>query len=123
MSDDDSGESEVEAFTVDRGPNRDEMVSSFLPESDDWDAKTILDLEDPSAVSALRQFDQLFPEVDDLQPVIDEFLEDFLKTRTSVAGTGRSEYVDILKSMYGSNDENNAASALAEAFGAGDDDT
>lgn len=110
---------DIEAIQFDSGPNRDEMVSAFLPEGDDWDAKTILDLEDPAAVAALRQFGQLFPEVDNLQPVIDEFLADFLKTRTSVGGQGRSEYVDILKAMYGANDgDDDFANAFASALGA-----
>lgn len=111
---DDNGQDEPEAMPVfpDRGPNREKMVSTYLPEGDDWPAKTILELNDPHAVSALSQFGEIFPEVDDLQKPIDEFLHMFLKSRTSVSGKSRDEYQRIFESMYGGNSDENAASAF-----------
>ncbi len=101
------------------GPNREEMASEYLPGSDDWEAKTQLDLSDPAAVAALRQMDVMFPEVEDLQPLIDEFLHHFLKSRTSIAGKSRDEYKDILVSMYGGNiDGESAGNMVINALGA-----
>jgi hypothetical protein len=102
-----------------RGPGREDMVHSYLPDEDDWPAKTQLDLTDPHAVSALQQFEKLFPEVDDLQPVIDEFVEEFLKARTSVGGDARDEYNRIFESMFGGHPDqgSKAAGAFVKALG------
>ena len=100
--------------------DRDEMAENYLPESEDWDAKTVLDLGDPAAVSALRQLGVMFPEVDDLQPLVDSFLADYTKSKTSVGGASRDEYKSILVSMYGGNiDEETARGAFVDAM-AGD---
>lgn len=109
-----------------RGPDREDMVSSYLPAAEDWPAKTVLELNDPGRIAALAQFDRLFPEVEDLQPVIDEFLDRFLRAKTSVGGMSRREYQDIFMSMYGgkNTESKKAGQMLAEAFAAdlGDDD-
>lgn len=102
---------------------REEMVASYLPEESDWDAKTVMEIGDPGAVAALRQFHQMFPEVEGLQPVIDEFLDDYLRSRTSVGGQSRKEYKDILQAMMGGTPEDNSTGkALAKAFGVEEDD-
>lgn len=116
MSDD---EPVAEAVSLDRGPNREEMMDNFLPESEEWEAKTILDLTDPAAVAALSQIGQFYPEVDDLQDPVDDFLTMFLKSRTSVAGKSRDEIKAILQSAFGGTPEDNAANAFASML-AGD---
>lgn len=117
------GEEEPETMPIypNRGPDREQMVSSYLPEDEDWPAKTILDINDPAAVAALSQFGEIFPEVDDLQQPIDEFLHMFLKSRTSVGGSSREEYQAIFESMYGGSNEEKAASAFTSLL-AGDMD-
>lgn len=102
-----------------RGPDREDMVASYLPNDEDWSAKTVLELTDPGAVSSLYQFHRLFPEVEDLQPVIDEFLYEFMKSRTSVGGQSRQEYLDIFMSMFGGHPDSKRGTMLAEAL-AGD---
>lgn len=116
---DDGEQQEATPVYPSRGPGREDMVNSYLPGEDDWPAKTQLDLTDPHAVSALQQFEKLFPEVDDLQPVIDEFVEEFLKARTSVGGNARDEYNRIFESMFGGHPDqgNKAASAFVDALG------
>lgn len=102
-----------------RSVGKNELAESYLPGEDEWSAKTILDLEDPHRIASLRQFDKLFPEVQELQPVIDEFLEEFLPAKTSVAGQSRQEATEILKAMHGANtDEDNTGAQLAAALGA-----
>lgn len=109
-----------------RGPDREDMVSSYIPEQEDWLAKTVLDINDPGRIAALREFGTIFPEVEDLQPVIDEFLDRFLRGKTSLGGMSRGEYQDIFMSMYGGKNDSGkkAGQMLAEAFAAdlNDDD-
>lgn len=121
MSQKNDEEPEAEAFVIDRGPDREEMASDYLPGSDEWSAKTLLDVNDPAAIAALSNFDVMFPEVEDLQPLIDSALEEFFKSRTSVKGQSRQEYRDIMMSMYGSNPDDSSANTLQLALGADDD--
>ncbi len=103
-----------------KGPGREDMVGDYLPDGEDWEAKTVLDLSDPAAVAGLSQMGKMYPEVDDLQPLIDDFLGHFLKSRTSVGGESRNEFKNILVSMYGGNiDEGTARGAFVDAL-AGD---
>lgn len=118
----DNGEPEAQAFIPDKGPNRDEMAANYLPGEDDWLAKTILDLDDPHAVAALRRIETMFPEVDNLQPVIDEFIDDYLKGRTSVQGQSREEYEGIIKAMFGGGGEEGQGSTIRMALGAEEED-
>lgn len=114
MTDDETAEDEdvPEAIFPNRGPNREGMVSEYLPEQHDWEAKTNLNLSDPAAIAALSNFGRMFPEVDDLQPLIDDFLEHFLKSKTSVAGKSRDEYRKIFMAMYGKGEEDGQGKAL-----------
>lgn len=109
---DDSTEDVAEAFFQDSGPGREEMASSYLPEEDDWLAKTLLDVNDPAAIAALRNLGEIYPEVDDLQPLVDGVLDEFLRGKTSVGGRSREEYRKILMSMYGKADDDGKSKAL-----------
>lgn len=121
MTDEDNSEDVSDQVTTTpggrRGPNKTEIAQEFLPSEDV--EKTILDLEDPHRIASLKQFDKLFPEVEELQPVIDEFLEEYLPAKTSVGGQARQEAVEVLRAMHGANtDENNTGAQLAAALGA-----
>lgn len=105
-----------------RGPDREGMVNEYVPEQEDWTAKTMLDVNDPARVAALRNIDQLFPEVAHHQPIIDQFLDDYLKARTSVAGQSRRDYKDIFMSMFGGTKEDDTGSMLAQALASDLDD-
>lgn len=116
----DDDEEVPEAIFPESGPGREEMVSDYLPESEDWAAKTHLNVNDPAAIAALRNMEKMFPEVRDLQPLIDESLDEFLKSRTSVAGRSRDEFKAILQAMYGKSDSDDSGSRL-ELVAADDD--
>jgi hypothetical protein len=108
----DEEEEVAEPVFPDRGPGREGMVADYLPEEEDWAAKTQLDINDPAAISALRSMEVMFPEISDLQPVIDQFLDDFMKTKTSVDGRSREEYRKIFMAMYGKGEEEDSSRAL-----------
>jgi len=115
-SEDDEEEAGVSYSVGKRGPDREDMAAQYLPEQDDWTAKTVLDLNDPGRVAVLRNMDQLFPEVAHLQPVIDDFLENFMKGRTSIGGKSRNEYQRILESMFGGHPGDDKGSMLVDAL-------
>lgn len=122
LEDDDDEEQDVaEAFFKDSGPGREEMASDYLPQSDDWLAKTLLDVNDPAAIAALRNLGEIYPEVDDLQPLVDGVLDEFLRGKTSVGGRSREEYRKILMSMYGKTDDDDGQSVALQAVAPDDD--
>ena len=110
-----------EAIFPGSGPNREEMISNYLPEQNDWEAKTILDLSDPAAIAALSNMERMFPEVDDLQPLIDDFLFQFLKSRTSVGGQSRDDFRKMFISMFGGTDDDGNQSKALKLVAADDD--
>lgn len=93
-------------------------MASYLPEQDDWLSKTVLDLNDPGRVAALSQIGTMYPEVEGLQPLIDKFLHDLERGRTSIGGQSRDDYRAIFQSMYGGGPEDSAGNKLAEALAA-----
>lgn len=121
MSDDEPQDEPSPVFP-ERGPNREGMVSDYLPESDDWEAKTNVDINDPAAIAALKEMGRMYPEVDDLQPLIDEFLHHFLKSKTSIKGQSREEYRKIFMSMYGASDGDDGDGTVAKLVAADDDE-
>lgn len=118
---DEPDEPEANVLMPQSGPDPDEMASNYLPESEEWIAKTVLDLNDPQAIAALSQFDTMFPEVEDLQPMIDDVLTDFMRGRTSVQGQSRKEYKQIIESMFGGHPDDQPGAAVANLL-AGDKD-
>lgn len=122
MTDDNDGVSTTSASRNSINPN--EMANDYLPGEDQWVAKTILDLEDPGRIAVLRQMDQIYPEVEDLQPVIDQFLDEFLPAKTSIGGKSRDEINKMFQAMFGSDvGESDSGAQLAAALGVdtGDD--
>lgn len=116
---------QVETTSARRGgPEPNEMAESFLPDEDHWVAKTHLDLEDPGRVAVLRQMGEIYPEVESIQPVLDEFLDEFLPAKTSIAGKSREDAKEILTAMYGdtSQSDSKAGAKLMQAIGAAEDD-
>jgi len=122
QADDDDEQPDARPVFPDRGPNREAMTSDYLPGSDDWLAKTLLDINDPAAVAALSQLGEMYPEVEQLQPFVDETLTEFFKAQTSVGGMSREEYEDILRSMYGNNSDKSGTNVVMKALGADDED-
>ena len=109
---DGDGDDVAEPVFPNKGPGREEMVSEYLPGKDEWQAKTALDVSDPAAIAALREFGDIYPEVSELQPLIDGFLDDFMQTKISVKGKSRDEFKDILTAMYGGGNDDKGSTSF-----------
>lgn len=122
-SDEDDVKDAVNTILSSGGADREEMVSEYLPDDEDWDAKTQLDIDDPHKLALIRNYSDVMPEMSHWQGTLDKFATDFVKAQTSVAGDSRSDYRAILTSMFGSKDDGReAVSAFAKALGADDND-
>lgn len=100
-------EEEYELLTGTSGDNVApiDLINSYLPEREDWEAKTVIDHGDSERVAALRSLSGALPEVEHQQDVIDTFLDHYLKTVTSEGGLSRQEYLKLLNSLAGGSDD------------------
>lgn len=112
------------ALSVEQGPDREQMANAFMPGDDEWDAKSLLDINDPGRIALLSIYSDIMPGMDPLQPVLDEFVEEFLKSRTSVEGQSRDDIRSILESMYGKRGEGEGGGVgvLMQGLGVDDED-
>lgn len=78
-----------------------QLISDYLPEQNDWPAKTVLAEEHPEIIAGIEQLTDLYPEVEHLERTIFEFVAQFEKRRTSINGRSRQEFLDILAGMAG----------------------
>lgn len=122
--DDGQSEEEEPQYRVNKkGPDREEMVETYIPSEDQWVAKSVLDIHDPGRVSGLKIKKELFPWGERHQPKIDNYLETFLPARTSVEGNSRKELLKIFTSMFGVNEDGAGSPfGIKQFIGADDED-
>lgn len=115
------GQPEAQPIVSERGPQRLDMVDKVIPERDDWDAKTNLEKEDAWRVAALRNIGDLIPSVEHQQDTIDEWLDDYMKNKTSEEGKSRKDIFSTVRSLFGGNREGEGSGAGLVVKGLGGD--
>lgn len=87
-----------------------DLLESYLPEREDYGAKTVITKEQVHLLAGLEQILNFYPELEHREDVIIEWIAAYEKRMTSVHGLSRSEFLDILISMNGGspNDEDSA---------------
>lgn len=110
-----------------RGPEKLDLVNEYLADKEDWPAKTVLDVGDPRRLAALTQFHRLFPSCSHQQPILDEFLETWMKARTSrgvkteggaIQGQSRKDFKEILMALWGQTSDKDNQSKVWSALAA-----
>lgn len=93
-----------------------ELLANYLPEQDDFGAKTRLDENHPELISALELLTHLYPEVSDMEDELKQFTHSYEKRLTSVDGKSRDEFVRILEALTGGRGaENKDKSSVIES--------
>lgn len=109
-----------------RGLERLDLVDAYLPEEDEWEAKTILDVGDPARVAALDVFDRLFPSCAHQQDIRSRFVEMWMKSRISrsikddgyTQGQSRKDFKELLMATFGQGPEEKNANKFFSALAA-----
>lgn len=78
-----------------------DLLSNYLPEKNDYGAKTVLTPEQVHLLAALEQITKAYPELEEFDDMIKEWIASYEKRMTSVHGLSRDEFVQILVSMNG----------------------
>lgn len=104
----DNEEPEVEAVKVSRGVSRIDILNRSIPPADDWEAKTFYDLNDPYRVATLKNLSNIIPAASHQQDIIDVWLTDFIKNKTSIGGQGREDMYSTIKAAFGQQQDDEA---------------
>lgn len=77
------------------------FAESWFPSKDEWQGKTIITPDQARALAAARHLPQVFDELEDLEPFLEGFINDYEKYLTSIEGHAREQQADILTAMFG----------------------
>jgi hypothetical protein len=91
-----------------------DLLSDYLPERDDYAAKTVITKEQVHLLAALEQLSVLFDELDEYDRVIQEWIKAYEKRLTSVHGLSRDEFVKILVAMQGGSVDSESQRGMLE---------
>lgn len=78
-----------------------DLLSDYIPEKEDWAAKTKLKDEQVAKLIALEMIPDLYPELEHRRGLIYQWIDQYEKRLTSVNGMSRAEYHDILIAISG----------------------
>lgn len=78
-----------------------DLLADYLPEQEDFGAKTVLTKEQVHLLAGLEQLVAFYPELEDMDDVLVEWIAAYEKRMTSVHGLSREEFMKILVSMNG----------------------
>lgn len=114
----------TEYATHGKGNSGDEKVdvtSDWLGDKgDNWKPKTKLSAEQIIAMTQTRLLPKVYPELEELNPLLNQVVEDMEQYAVSHQGLSREQAVDILQAMHSGESpaENERKSMLFEAFAA-----
>lgn len=78
-----------------------DLMADYLPDNDDYGAKTVLTKEQVSLLAGLEQLLEFYPELSHRDGVVEEWIAAYEKRMTSVHGLSRDQFLKILVSMNG----------------------
>lgn len=78
-----------------------DLIGDYLPEKNDYSAKTFLAEEHPEAMAGIESLTELYPEIAHMEDALIEFVARFEKRQISVNGRSRQEFLDILAGLSG----------------------
>lgn len=78
-----------------------DLLSDYVPEKEDWGAKTKLKDEQVAKLIAVEMLPDLYPELEHRRGLIYQWIDQYEKRLTSVGGMSRAEYHDILVAISG----------------------
>lgn len=78
-----------------------DLIQDYLPEKEDYPAKTVLSQEHPEIIAAIENLTEMYPEIEHLEEMLMQFVASFEKRQISVQGRSRQEFLDILAGLSG----------------------
>lgn len=91
-----------------------ELLSDYLPEKEDYAAKTVLTKEQVHLLAGLEQLTVFFDEIEQYDDAITQWIEAYEKRLTSVQGLSRQEFLEILVAMQGGSVDSESQKGMLE---------
>jgi hypothetical protein len=91
-----------------------DLLSDYLPEQEDYGAKTVLTREQVHLLAGLEQLVRFYPELEHREEVITEWIAAYEKRMTSVHGLSRDDFLEILVAMQGGSVDNEKSRGILE---------
>ena len=94
------------------------FIEKWFPEANEWQGKTKIESHQAHSLAVMRNIGELWPELKPIMPFILGSIEDYEKYLTSIDGEARKEHVDILRTLFGGAevDEAESRSQLMNMF-------
>lgn len=94
------------------------LVEKWMMENDEWKTRTNISLDQAHALAALENISEAYPELEEVQPFLDQLIEDYIKYLTSVEGQSRQQHTGILQSIFGTVEDvsDSVTGTIARAF-------
>lgn len=77
------------------------FAEGWFPGGEQWKGKTIISPSQAKSLAVARQLSTIFPRLTDIQPFIDNVLNDYEIYLTSVEGQARDQHEKILRAAFG----------------------
>ncbi len=78
------------------------FIEKWFPGEDEWQGKTKIQSHQAHALAVMRNLDTAFPELEEsIMNFIRGTFDDYEKYLTSIEGEARKEHVDILRTLFG----------------------
>lgn len=91
-----------------------DLMSDYLPDQEDYGAKTVLTQEQVHLLAGLELLTEFYPELEHREQVITSWIASYEKRMTSVHGLSRDEFLKILVSMNGGSIDIDASEGLLQ---------
>lgn len=98
---------EAETFKEPRDMNALDIVAKLVPEQDNFRQKTVLEKDEEILITQVKMLPKLYPEIDELEGVIDFMIDDLSMNRTQIGGAYLKMIKDVvITALGGQPDEN-----------------
>lgn len=91
-----------------------DLMADYLPDQEDYGAKTVLTKEQVHLLAGLEQLVTFYPEIQHREKVIIQWIAAYEKRMTSVHGLSRDQFLKILVSMNGGSINAEGSSGILE---------
>lgn len=94
------------------------VVRSWLPDSEQWQGKTIITKDEAIAHARAKNLAKAFPEIKPLEEFLESTINDLEMLLTSVEGRSRDQQMEVIRGMFGAGkvDEEEARSRVMTAI-------
>jgi len=98
------------------------VLKSWLPDSDEWQAKTVVNEREARLMAVARNLTEAYDEIEHMEPFIEGLITDLEMYKTSVDGMAREQQKSVLMAMFGRSSDAQESQSMVMSMLAGQQD-